>query len=134
MFFGLPFSIAIFYIVALAVAFLKDVLDLAFITSLPGIGTVLTFVFTVAIIVLIILAGLFSVIVGGIGPRSLFKVGGTIRRLLVILGGGLIEELPGINFLPLETATVVLVMYLHGKAYKKAQKKENKKKTDYVFV
>ncbi len=127
MFLGLPFSIAIFYIVALAIAILKDLLDLAFITSLPGIGSILTLLFSGLIFILIFLAGIMGIILG----KGKTKISSTMRflrflkRFGVFLGGTVTEELLGLNFFPFETVTVAIIMWMHGHSYKKAKKEKN---------
>ena len=131
MFFGLPHRIAIFYIVALGLALLKDLLDLVLIGSLPGIGSIITFIFSLAIVFLILLAGLLSVVTRGVEIKSMTRIWGVIKRLLVLTGGTGVEELFGLNLLPWETGTVILIMWMHGREYKKAKKRKVK---DYVYV
>lgn len=85
------------YMPALAVALLKDLLDLALIGSLPGIGTVITFCFSLAIFFLLLLAGS-----GKSYPLS--------RKGKLLLVGTIVEGvLFGLNFLPIETITVYLI-------------------------
>ena len=90
------------YAPALLVAFLKDMLDLAFITSLPFIGTFITFCFSLLIFFLLLL--------NGSGKQySLTKKG------IILMGGTIVEGIFfGLNFLPIETMTVFAI-YLGDK-------------------
>lgn len=81
-------------IFAACLAILKDLLDYAGIGSLPGLGTVITFIFMIAIAMLLFLAA----------PKD-FKA-----NIIMLLGGGGAEAfLFGLNFLPLLTATVLAI-------------------------
>jgi hypothetical protein len=90
------------YVLALFAAILKDLLDFAeasgFLYILVFITTFLTSIF----IALMMLLGSFS---NGSG-RAQQKI---IRSWLILLGGTTIELLFGINFLPIETLTVLII-------------------------
>jgi hypothetical protein len=95
------------YLPALMVALLKDLLDLVLIGSLPGVGTVVTFVFSLLIFLLLLLSGSS-------------KKYSTSKKSMILLAGTLTEGmLFGLNFLPIETLTV-LAIYIGDK---KSQKK-----------
>ncbi len=91
------------YAPMLMAALFKDLSDLAFIGSLPGIGTVVTFCASILIFFLALLRGSFR-------GRMKYKKG------MVLIVGTAVEAFGfGINFLPMETLTV-LAMYLVDKA------------------
>ncbi len=91
------------YAPMLVAALLKDLLDLTGIGSFPGIGTIVTFCFSILIFFLALLNGSF---------RGRLKY----RKALVLIIGTLVEAVGfGLNFLPLETLTV-LAMYSVDKA------------------
>ncbi|MDD5083867.1 MAG: hypothetical protein PHT88_02920 [Candidatus Moranbacteria bacterium] len=94
------------YMPALCVAILKDLLDLVFIGSLPGLGTIITLCFSILIFFLLMLSGS--------GQRySLAK------KSLILLIGTLTEGvLIGINMLPIETMTVLFIYFIDKKASK----------------
>ncbi|OGI15593.1 MAG: hypothetical protein A2Z52_01165 [Candidatus Moranbacteria bacterium RBG_19FT_COMBO_42_6] len=81
-------------IFAVCLAALKDLLDYVGIGSFPLIGTVFTFIFMIAIAMILFLAA----------PKD-FK-----GNMIMLLGGGGVEAfLFGLNFLPLLTATVLAI-------------------------
>jgi hypothetical protein len=91
------------YGIALALAILKDILDLVGIGSLPAIGTAVTLMISFCI-------GFVMLITGS---RKMTKAArGIIKRLGVLIGGTVIEMLFGINFLPVETLVVIIVFYM----------------------
>lgn len=84
-------------------AVFKDILDLTGIGSLPGIGTVVTICASILIFFLALLRGSF---------RGEMKY----KKGMTLLIGTLVEAIGfGLNFLPLETITV-LAMYMIDKA------------------
>ncbi|MDQ1283819.1 MAG: hypothetical protein QG620_167 [Patescibacteria group bacterium] len=121
-FLSLLFQISIFsdwmYGLAIFAAVLKDIIDFTGLGSLPGIGTVITFCISIFIGFMMLL-GSFT---NGAGRRHQ-KI---IKSWLILLGGTTIEMLFGLNFLPVETLTVlsVYVLYLAGK---KQAREENKR-------
>ena len=87
------------YLPALMVAILKDLLDLVLIGSLPGIGTIVTFTFSLLIFFLLMLSG---------SSKSY----STSKKGMILLGGTLTEGiLFGLNFLPIETLTVLAIYF-----------------------
>ncbi|MBI2439464.1 MAG: hypothetical protein HYV45_02600 [Candidatus Moranbacteria bacterium] len=95
------------------IALLKDLLDLVGIGSFPGIGTVVTLCFTFLIWMLLTLFDSSSK-----QTRSNMQ----LMRGLVVIGFGLIEAIGfGLNFMPIETAMVVLLYHLARKAWREAQ-------------
>lgn len=94
------------YMPALAAALLKDVLDLMFIGSFPGLGTIITFCFSILIFFLLMLAGSGQ-------NYTLTKKG------MLLLAGTAVEGIAfGLNFLPIETITVFLIYRGDKKANK----------------
>jgi hypothetical protein len=113
---GLLSQVSIFndipYIVAFGMAILKDILDLAVIGALPGIGTVLTIIASITIFFMMLLSGSGS---------SKKMAGGMIKKGLVLAGGTIFEMVGfGLNFFPMETATVLLVYLMELADRKKA--------------
>jgi hypothetical protein len=91
------------YAPMLMAALFKDLSDLAFIGSLPGVGTVVTFCASILIFFLALLRGSFR-------GRMKYKKG------MVLIVGTAVEAFGfGINFLPMETLTVI-AMYSVDKA------------------
>lgn len=85
---------------ALGAAILKDGLDLALIGSLPGIGTVITILCSIFIGMMMLLAGMG-------GSRKVVR--GAFGRIGMLLGGSIAEFIPGINFFPVQSATVFII-------------------------
>lgn len=93
-----------------AVALLKDMLDLAMIGSLPGIGTIVTICFT--FLIWIILA---------VFDRSGGSGNTQITRGLVLAGVAAVEGLGfGLNFVPIETFTIIFLYYKANQAYRQS--------------
>ena len=89
------------YAAPLAVALQKDLLDLAMIGSLPGIGTIITMCFSLLIFLLIHLSRSESRLMGS---RFILRAG------LVMIFGSVAEGFAfGLNFLPIETMVVFLI-------------------------
>ncbi len=89
------------YVAALGAAILKDILDLVFVGSLPGLGTVITILCSVFIAMMMML-------VGSGGKRK--AVSGMLKKFGTLLAGTLAEGvIPGINFLPMESIMVASV-------------------------
>jgi hypothetical protein len=102
------------YGVAFALAGFKDLLDLAFIGSLPAVGTVVTFCVSIAIGFVLLFDGISS------SQRRVARR--MTRKFLVLIGGTIIEViLFGLNFLPFEMITVG-VIYWMSLADRKANK------------
>lgn len=107
-----PFSLAkqvrlfadIPYVIAIGAAILKDVLDYAFIGSLPAIGTVLTLLISILIGLMMLLAGSFDTyrVTKRVAKRILL-------RYMILTGGTLSEFLFGLNFFPIETLCVIII-------------------------
>ena len=91
------------YAPALGVAFFKDILDLTFITSLPVIGFALTACFSLLIFLLLLLTRSNSKL---IDSRFLIKFA------LVLIVASLVESIPILAFLPLETAVILLIYWM----------------------
>lgn len=118
----------ILYLGISMIALFKDLLDLVGIGSLPAIGTVITFCLTFLIWMLFLV---FDKSGGG------SKANRVIVRGLILIFVGLVEGFFfGLNLLPIETATIVVLYFMARHAYKKAKKehkeeseKESKKKS-----
>ncbi|MCA9364931.1 MAG: hypothetical protein KC736_03500 [Candidatus Moranbacteria bacterium] len=124
---GLKSRVDGFYWFAIALAVLKDLLDLAFIGSLPGIGTVVTFCVSFGIFFLILLANSID------SYRSPKRLWYNMRRYFYLLfGGGAEGFLFGLNFLPVLTLTTVFIYWdvlrVRRLERAKALKKESRRK------
>lgn len=92
----------IFYLPAVIVASFKDLLDLA-IGWIPGIGFVLAIMFGTIIFILLYFIKT---------NKSLLSSGLIIKRLLIMIFAVLAESIPLFNFIPITTATVLLIWFL----------------------
>lgn len=89
------------YFFAVGAAFLKDLIDFTFIGALPGLGAIITFIFSIII-------SLTLVLVGMNGEKDTFQR--VLKKLMILLFGTLAEAFMfGLNFLPLETITVISI-------------------------
>lgn len=93
------------YGIAFSLALFKDLLDLAFIGSLPAIGTVITFCVSMAIGFVLLFDGI---------SNSQRKVARRLtKKFLVLIAGTLAEGiLFGLNFFPIETFTVFIIFWM----------------------
>jgi hypothetical protein len=92
------------YGIAFGAALLKDILDFGFIGSLPGIGTAISFLAGITIFFMMLLAG---------SGQQGKMVKGMIKKSLVLAGGTLVEAIGfGLNFLPIETLTVIIILIM----------------------
>ncbi len=106
----------ILYSGVLVIALLKDLLDLAFIGSLPGIGTVITMCFTILIWLLLTAF-----------DRSGGQQNIKMTRSIILIAIAIVEGIGfGLNFLPIQTLTIVLLYQMARRAWKKAQEEKNK--------
>lgn len=95
------------------IALLKDLLDLVGLGSLPGIGTIVTICFSFFIWMLMTLF-----------DRSGGKSNKKMARGQVLVGFSLVEAFGfGLNFLPIETLTVVALYIMAQRAAKKEEKR-----------
>lgn len=98
------------YAAALGAAILKDLLDLVFIGSLPGIGTVITICCSIFITMMFFLAGVndnTAKKARRLAKSKTFQK--TVIRMLAVITGTIIEFVPGIDFFPVESAIVAIV-------------------------
>jgi hypothetical protein len=91
------------YAPAASFALLKDLSDIIFVGSLPGLGTVVSFCCSVAIFLILFLTRVNKKLVDS---RFL------LRMVVALALGTLIEFLPGVNFLPIETVTILLIYFM----------------------
>jgi hypothetical protein len=92
-------------------AFLKDLLDLALVGSLPGIGSVVTLCFSFLIWILMF-----------VFDRSGGRSNNKTARSLTLLGFSMVESFGfGLNFLPIQTATVIVLYVMTRSAWKKEE-------------
>lgn len=104
-----PKPSAMLYLGLAMIALLKDLLDLALVGSLPGLGTVVTALFG---FVMWMLMTLFD--------RSGGKSNNKIARSLVLLFASLVEALGfGLNFLPIQTLIVAVLYMMARSAWKR---------------
>lgn len=124
LFFQMKFFSDWMYGLALLAAIFKDVLD---ILNATGIGyfivVVATFLASIFIAMMMLL-GSFS---NGSG-RAQQKM---IRSWLILLGGTTTELLFGVNFLPIETATVLIIYALLLSSRKQGQEEKRNQAPDY---
>jgi len=93
------------YGLAMALAFLKDLLDLAFIGSLPAVGTVITFCVSIAI-------G-FVLLFDGISMSQRRVARRLTKKFLILIAGTIVEGvLFGLNFFPFEMITVAIIYWM----------------------
>lgn len=116
------------YGLAMMAAMLKDMLDIAGATGILYIMVVVATFLCSIFIAMMMLLGSFS---NGAG-RAQQKM---IRSWLVLLGGTTVEMLFGINFLPIETLTVLIVyvMMLSSRAESKKLEKQERLEENYTF-
>lgn len=106
----------VLYLGLAAIALLKDLLDFTGIGSLPGIGTVVTLCFSFLIWILMT-----------VFDRSGGKSNRVMGRSLVLLFASLVEAIGfGLNFLPIETLTVVVLYMMARKAAKQEEQRLQK--------
>ena len=106
------------YFLTLLAALLKDILDWIGIGSLPVIGSVVTFCFSILIFFMMLIAG---------SSGKMKMASKMVRRYLVLAGGAIMELLFGINFLPILTCTVLVIWFMA--AAEKKQEVEDRKKS-----
>ncbi len=99
----------IFYLPAVIAASLKDLLDLV-IGWIPGIGFVLAIMFGTIIFILLYFIKT---------NKSLLSSGLIIKRVLIMIFAVLAESIPLFNFIPITTATVLLIWFLDTHASEK---------------
>jgi hypothetical protein len=93
------------YGIAFTLALLKDLLDLAFIGSLPAIGTVITFCISMAIGAILLFDGVSG------AQRKIAR--NLTKRFLVLIAGTMVEGiLFGLNFFPFEFFTVGIIYWM----------------------
>ncbi len=98
------------------IALLKDLLDLALVGSLPGIGSVVTLCFGFLIWILMF-----------VFDRSGGRSNNKIARSLTLLGFSMVESFGfGLNFLPIETVTVIALYIMTRSAWKKEEERRKK--------
>lgn len=101
------------YLGLACIALLKDLLDFVGVGSLPGLGTVVTACFAFLIWMLMTLF-----------DRSGGKQNNKMARGLVLMFFSLVEAIGfGLNFLPLQTLTVVVLYIMARSAWKKEQRR-----------
>jgi len=106
----------LFFGIALTFALLKDILDLVGIGSLPAIGTVITLMASFVIGICLFALGASS------GTRKTAKKTGKLlskilkkgpaSRYALLFGGTIFEFVFGLNFLPIETAIVIITFMM----------------------
>ena len=90
------------YIVALFLALFKDLLHLSVLGSLPAIGTVVTFIISISIGFILLATGALS------KSHQLYK--NFMFRIFLLGVGTLVEAfLFGLNLIPIQTITLILI-------------------------
>lgn len=97
--------------IALAMAILKDILDLIGVGSLPGIGTVVTLIVSGTI-------GFIMLITGSSGKRGVAR--SFLKRYGTLVAGTFVELLFGVDFFPIETAMVIIIYVMTLKERRKS--------------
>jgi len=115
----------ILFVFPLILAILKDISDIFLIGSIWGLGTVISLCCS-------IMGGLYIWLIGAGNARRKAKgiFNGTMKRFLVLFGGTTIEIFGmGINFLPVQTITFILMylMLLYERVKCQQEKIEEKK-------
>ncbi len=105
------------YAIALALAILKDLVDLVGIGSLPLIGTVITILISLSL-------GSIMLLVGGYSKKKMAR--SIAKRYGTLFGGTMIEFLFGVNVLPIETLTIIIVYVLTLKERQENYQEERK--------
>lgn len=108
--------------IALILAILKDILDFTGIGSLPGIGTVVTLIVSLLIAFVMLLTG----------SASKIKISKTAKKFLVLIGGTFIELIFGVDFMPIETAMVIYIIYSTLKSRQEAAQKTAAKQNEPI--
>lgn len=107
---------AILYAGLACLALLKDLLDLALVGSLPGIGSVVTLCFSFLIWILM-----------SVFDRSGGRSNNKVARSLTLLGFSMVESFGfGLNFLPIQTGTIIVLYLMTRSAWKKEETRRNK--------
>lgn len=90
------------FVLALGAALLKDLIDLV---------AAETIIFSVLFSILCsIFIAMMLLIAGASGKRKSSKQ--TVKKILSLLAGGIADSIPGIDFLPIESVTVVVIYVL----------------------
>ena len=91
--------------IALIFAIIKDILDLInnALIAAGGIGEILIIIFTIAVSLIITFVMLLT---GSSGKKGLLK------KFSLMIGTGLVETLPAIDLLPIESILVVILFWL----------------------
>ncbi len=103
--------------IAIILAILKDLLDIVntALIAAGGIGEMLIILFTFFISVFIFLV---MVITGSVGKVKMTR--GAVKKILLVLGTALVEAIPAIDLLPMETILVFVVIWMTLKNRKEA--------------
>jgi hypothetical protein len=101
---GIRLGIDWMYWAAIGLGLLKDIVDLV-LTWIPGLGTIISIVVSIAIALLITVAGFMEG--DGLGAGKVRK--GMARRFMIMFGGTLSEMIPGLGVIPIETAVAVAI-------------------------
>lgn len=108
------------YMIALMFAIAKDLIDFVGVGSLPALGTVISICCSIMIFLLMLLAG-------SSGKARFAKK--YMNKFIVLIAGTLAEAvLFGLNFLPIETATVIVIYIMVLVERKQEKESEDKEK------
>ena len=97
-----------FFAIALVAAIIKDTSDIT-VGLIPGIGWILSFLFTIMASIVIFFCMLIT--------KTPFKLRSGIKNFLgkkwvVLIGASLMEMIYGLDFLPIETLCVIIIIFL----------------------
>lgn len=100
------------FVAAFGAALLKDLLD-----SVAGPTVILAILFSILCSIFIFM---MLLLVSANDKRGMAK--SLMKRGIILIGGGVIDSIPGINFLPIESLTVAIIYFLTLVERKNAQK------------
>ena len=90
------------YFCAFGFAILKDILDFVFAETV-----ILSILFSILCSIFIFM---MLMLAGSSGKRK--GTQGLVKKSLTLIGGGVIDSVPGVDFLPVETVTVGIIYYM----------------------
>lgn len=95
--------------IALIFAIIKDVLDYVD-TALDAIGGVGEILIIITTLICSMAIGFIMLLTGSNGKTKMART--IIRRFLILVGGTIIEFIPGVDLLPIESLVVIVVVWM----------------------
>ncbi|KKR21834.1 MAG: hypothetical protein UT50_C0003G0015 [Candidatus Moranbacteria bacterium GW2011_GWA2_39_41] len=114
------------FAIALIFAIIKDILDLVntALIAAGGIGAVLIFILTTICSLVI---GFVILLTGSSGKTKLAKT--IAKKVALLVGATLVEYIPGIDILPIESLVVIIIVWMTLTERKEAAEEEKAKAT-----